>query len=344
MKANSSGLCPCREFVKEIKNTPFTIFHPVADLGYFGWSPKTIEHKKLVDVTAEDILDRVEPSMVPDKVVSARQLDRMCPLKFEPSSSTQKHINRFPYDDGYVTALHVALKRLNDAWSDIKCQFMFSGSTLNMLAAKSSKAPSEYFAQVVPGTSIILLVKHLEYEVDHSAEGFQFEQLATGGSVSDVHSKDIVEHLQIMDVGGHRVLFAAECDGMDEAGNPVEVKASNPRHWENKTMFQMMSSGSLNVHAGQRRQNALQGVKSFSLGQVTRKATNGKNVAALQANILNGIQTLKTAFEAGSFDNGKVWNFIVNWRGEFELTAVEDRYLLLPPLEVVEKLLESNQL
>ena len=72
------------------------------------------------------------------------------------------------------------------------------------------------------------------------------------GDDSDVVGS--VEHLHVMNVGTYRVFFRAEVDAVNGGdGDPVEVKASNPRYWGTRVMFQVISSGSTRLLSPQKR-------------------------------------------------------------------------------------------
>jgi hypothetical protein len=107
-----------------------------------------------------------------------------------------------------------------------------------------------------------------------------------------------------------KVLFAAECDGMDKEGNPVEIKlmdTSNTSKCE-KTSFQMISSGSVSLYAGSNNKGTLTGVNSLSLSEVVSQAVsrNEGRVNHLEENIVSGIRVLREAVDAGIFKTGRI--------------------------------------
>ena len=69
---------------------------------------------------------------------------------------------------------------------------------------------------------------------DYAAPGFQFERLVTGGKLDDHHGLLHHESMQLMRIGAFNVLFAADVDAIDAAGNVVEIKSGNPRYFGSK--------------------------------------------------------------------------------------------------------------
>ena len=99
-------------------------------------------------------------------------------------------------------------------------------------------------------TKCILVAKKKDYAQNLADVGFQFERYVTGGDMMDTKTNTSVEHIHIMKVGERTVLFRAEVDAIDGNGSALEVKASNPRYWGTKVMFQMISSGSSKLCQG----------------------------------------------------------------------------------------------
>ena len=109
----------------------------------------------------------------------------------------------------------------------------------------------------VPGFKCILIAKKKDYIQNLADVGFQFERYVTGGSMMDTSNNTTVEHLHLMKIGEKTVLFRAEVDAVDTDGSPIEVKASNPRYWGTKVMFQMISSGSTKLCHGMKSRGVL---------------------------------------------------------------------------------------
>ena len=93
------------------------------------------------------------------------------------------------------------------------------------------------------------------YNKDFNDSGMQFERLVTSEepleSKADCHramrqSADgsHINYLQTMKIGQFTALVDAEIDAIEEDGSLVEIKSRNPKYFETKLMFQMMSSGS----------------------------------------------------------------------------------------------------
>lgn len=126
----------------------------------------------------------------------------------------------------------------------------------------------------------------------------------------DTSNNTTVEHLHLMKIGEKTVLFRAEVDAVDTDGSPIEVKASNPRYWGTKVMFQMISSGSTKLCHGEKSRGVLTRVTLKKLSSVAMDALEYANVSSLQKNILKGMdeiqsqvkddETYKVSFTGGS--------------------------------------------
>lgn len=156
------ALKPNRKFQAEIEATSFSIFEPVADLGFFGWKPNH-PFKTLATVNAREMIESVQLAVTPNKVVSPDEINRITPMHFE-TLAPQEIICNYPYNHYDLASLHVAFKHRNLD----KVNFFFGGSTLEMLAQKTIPDDSQYLATKVPGTDIIMVVKHKQYVQDYS--------------------------------------------------------------------------------------------------------------------------------------------------------------------------------
>jgi hypothetical protein len=179
-----------------------------------------------------------------------------------------------------------------------KIDFVFGGSTLEMLAHRDTSSP--YLVTKIPGTSTILVVKNKDYIQNYADFGFQFQRFVTGKSFSSRQDLFFIEHLHVMKVGSYHVCFQAEVDAlMDD--EPVEVTAANSRYWGTKKMFQMISSGSPFLYHGIKNRNVLQSAKLMPLSEVAQKALqNNEN------NILTAMTELKSKLSES--DGGVVFN------------------------------------
>lgn len=176
--------------------------------------------------------------------------------------------------------------------------------------------------------------------------GFQFERLVTGkpmeGESSDTVSS--VEHLQVMDVSGYRVFFGAETDAVhyDNDHDPVEIKASNPRYWGTKVMFQMISNGSTRLCHGTKQRGSLTEISIRSLHDVSKDAVpNRSSVKRLEDNIRASMASLKTQLVDAK--PGVVFHLSFV-RSELVLTRARGRSAdILPPEEIVLALLSEEK-
>ncbi|KAI2507600.1 hypothetical protein MHU86_6787 [Fragilaria crotonensis] len=240
---------PSKGLVQALKATKLSIFTPIADLGYFGWTPNGAS--KTVDkVTVADITPNLHVDCKPSRIVPIEQLMSKLPLPFE-SLPSRETTNKYPHKPPHVIPIHVAVRHRGVDMN--KVDFFFGGSTLEILATRKIKNGKEYLVTVLPGTNTIMIASHKDYISNKSAPGFQFERFTTGKSFRDEHTSADVAHMHLMDVGGHVVLFEAEVDAMDNNDDPVEVTAGKRRFWATRKVYQMISSGSLHALCGVQR-------------------------------------------------------------------------------------------
>ena len=95
-----------------------------------------------------------------------------------------------------------------------------------------------------------------------------------------------------MKVGNKIVFFRAEVDAVDENGAAIEIKASNPRYWGTKVMFQMISSGSSKLCHGEKSRGTLTRVTLRSLTSVAVTALEYSSARAPENNILDGMEAI----------------------------------------------------
>jgi hypothetical protein len=221
------------QFKDELKKTGFKIFTPHSELGYFSWKPPGPYTNLSSIATTKRITDNLKLDEKPKELVRTSCL--RLPQAFE-TLPPQEHVNKFPDGHYEIAGLHVASQHRRVNMDEV--DFAFGGSTLEMLARKDASSP--YMVTRMSHTGTILVVKCKECVQNYADFGFQFERLVTGQSFSDRSEVEFVEHLHLMQVGTHRVLFQAETDAMHD-GEPIEVKASNPRYWGTKVMFQMIN-------------------------------------------------------------------------------------------------------
>lgn len=150
----------------------------------------------------------------------------------------------------------------------------------------------------------------------------------------DTKNTTDVEHIHTMQIGTKKVLFRAEVDAMHADGSLVEVKASNPRYWGTKVMFQMISSGSSKLCHGQKSRGVVTRVTLKTLSKVSRESLENANASSLQKNIVQGMDAIQSQLK----DDGKYR--ITFSCGSLKLIPVSDSsYELFPPDRTVKRLL-----
>lgn len=314
-------------------------FQVVMKLGIYCWDPTVLTKKDMSDVDVEDI----------EKGLHMRDLQPSKLVGFDPSMqfsdprslAQPRVLNVFPHDAGYIVPLHIACARHGIDVDSI--DFVFGGSTLHVLAEKhidrrDAHDDTKYLVQRVPGTLKAKLVcKHKVYTQNYADIGFQFERLMTGESVRSVHDMRKFEHLQVVDLAGKTILFAAEVDAVDSDGSPVELKSGNPRYFGTKVLLQMMSSGAEKLVFADKRQQTLLGVKVKKKREMLHEASSQLRV--LQANIIDGLLELER--QEQHFDVVMEMDFRRD--GSMSLSPLSSNIALLPAREVVDRLLSPNR-
>ena len=323
-------------FQAELRKAKFTIFTPLADYGYFGWKPDDKMSKRLSDVRmSNEILDRIDLYWKPPKLVPISEL--RFPQKFLSNLSSEKYSSLYPYGQYYVASLHVATCHRGVSLKEI--DFVFGGSTLQMLARQDASGP--YMVTRIPSAeNTILVAKCGEYIQDFSNIGYQFERLVTGFAMDRPSSGvEFLEHLQTMRIDDkYNVLFCAEADAIDDNGDPVEVKASNPRYWGTKTMFQMISNGCPTLCHGVKDRGKLSRVSIRRLSSVSDDALVDTNYKRLQDNIVTGMNALK--YQMVDKKAGEVYSISFDEQGALKLIPSKtSSSVLLPATNLVEELL-----
>lgn len=315
---------------KELDLAGFSIFESISDHGYFSWKPVG-SYVSLSDVPSEYIKKHTNLEGKPEKLVRTNLL--RLPHRF-PTLPPLEFMNEFPYGQIDVACLHVASKHRKVNMKSM--DFAFGGSTLQMLANKDVSDP--FCVTKIPGTNVIMIVKSKQYEENYADVGFQFERFVVGKAMpTNTKSISFTEHVHVMKVGGFNVLFRAETDALDDVGDPVEITFSNPRYWETKKMFQMISSGSTKLCAGVKERGVnVTRVDLQPLSKVARDGMRNFNIRTLEENILNGMRTLTSEIDEKSDDNeGQVYR-ISFVGGKLKLTSTNVE--ILPPPKVVREL------
>jgi hypothetical protein len=328
-------------FLTELNETKFTIFVPLSDYGYFGRKPIGANSKSLSSVqSSNEIMQQIALNRTPPTLVSISQL--RLPHRFHSHLPAQQYSSLYPYGQYHIASLHVATQHRGVDLNEV--DFVFGGSTLQMLAQQESSDP--YMAVRVPTTkTTILVAKCKDYIQDFSDVGFQFERLVTGGS-RDGTAGDVefVEHMHAMLIGDvYKVLFCAEADAVDEMGNPIEVKSSNPRYWGTKTLFQMISNACPTLCHGMKGRNELSSVTIRRLSSVADDALRDTNYIRLQDNILKSMKALKE--EMMVKEVGNVYSIDFDKNGKLQLfpTTPTRSSTLFPPSKVVKELLLRSE-
>ena len=292
---------PSKGLVQALEATKLSIFTPIADLGYFGWTPNGA-HKDLDKVTVADITANLNVGIKPSLIVPIERLMSKLPMTFE-SLPYRETFNTYPHKPPHVIPIHVAVRHCGVDMN--KVDFFFGGSTLEMLATRKISDGSEYLVTALPGTVTIMITSHKDYISDKAAPGFQFERFTTGKSFRDEHTSTDVVHMQLMDVGGHVVLFNAEVDAMDNNDDPVEVTTSKRRFWGTRKAYQMISSGSLTLYIGFKNGDLLNQVMLQHLPMVVSEGLVDCEVTRHECNIQEVMARLLEEREAGTFEGGE---------------------------------------
>ena len=298
---NKASYPPHTQLQEILKQAGFTIFHSVSDLGFYGWRPKG-SYPSLSTMTVDEFKTSVELDTRPKQIADVTTMRPNLPIKFE-KLVFDKCDTICPLGQYKIAGIYVALKDRNVKKETI--DFLFCGSALEMFA-NASLGRGQFFVTIVPGTNVIMVTKSIDYIQNYSSVGYQLERLATGEKCSDRSDTVCIEHLQILKLAGHNVLFSAEVDAIDTNGNPVEIKASNPLYWGTRTMFQMISSGVIHLFQGVKSHGRLVDVYLVRLDEIIRDAQLRANIKTLEHNITSGLVVLLEVARNGRLKHGKV--------------------------------------
>jgi hypothetical protein len=320
---------------RELDKTGFSIFKPISEHGFFTWTPPSGSYLDLQDVTAQYVKRYIKLDGKPDKIMRTSMMRTPHYFRNLPPLLLE---NKFPYGSCEFDSLHVASTYRNVDFDTL--DFVFSGSTLQMLAKKEEKDP--YYVTIIPGTNVALVAKRRDYESNFTEAAFQFERFVVGKGLPSTKEKTFTQHLHVMKVGDYKVLFQAEVDAMDDNGDPVEVTCSNPRYWSTKKMFQLISSGSTKLCTGKRGGMTLLSVNLISLSQAAKDALRYENIRDLEKNIVEGISSIKSELASNVPDSQDEKVFRIAFENnKLVLRAASIR--LLPPTKVVRELIKINE-
>jgi hypothetical protein len=282
-------------------------------------------------VSAKQIKEGISTLKTVPLIVDLERLQQKCPLRFLLNPRRQKHN---PFDPGYVVSAFVAKSKGVDLST---ISFVLAGSALNFLSRTDPDPSKRYIVQ--RHCNMMFVAKHKNYKQDYSAPGFQFERLVTGGQFNDKHDTIAHEHLQVVTVGAHRILFSAEVDAaetlQDGTLSFVEIKSSNATDLKNKVALQMVSNSSLSVVQGTKQNSALVGIEKRRLADVFDAGTTSWKAA--ESHILAGLSQL--SYLSHTMKAGKAYEIISCRGGELKILPKTNMPKILPGIEVVEKLL-----
>ena len=320
------------KFRTALNSTGLDIFTLVEDKGFLTWSPNDYPSypQGLGKANSTNAIQAAlnihgKPSILQN--ISKLRKNTRLPLSFRSLPPDNKD-NIFPYGQNDIACMHVAARHRGVDWA--KIDFCFGGSTLEMLAQKSSEDP--YNAVKIPGTKTIFVTKSKRYTQNQADFGFQFERLVTGKDMCARSNWESTEHLQIMKVGKFNVLFMAEVDALDE-DYPVEIKASNPRYWGTKVMFQMISNGSPKLCHGIKKYGELTDIQILTLEEVSKNALKC-TYKPIESNIIEGMEKLKSILKMEREEND---TFSVQFNGE-KMQLLPTREKVLPNPKIVKEL------
>ena len=279
---------------------------------------------------ANDILRCLDQwTLPPEKIVE--DVTSLAPTQFMKLQPDEyNHI--FPHASGRVVSLYIAVKKFGHDLSQI--DFLFGGSTLNMFAEKCIPIDGDTKLIAQKCRNVIMVFKHKSYRMDYNLVGYQFERLVTGKPVEQRHDTTHHESLTLWRIDGHNVMFCAEIDAIDHVGNPVEIKASNPRYFGTKVMFQMISSGSETLVMADRRGNKLDRIMTKTIGHMIAQHSNEKlNLA--HNNILHCIKILKKKLENS---NGEPYE--IDFDDDGKMTVLPGNVSILPDDNLLAELID----
>jgi hypothetical protein len=327
-------------YQRELDKTQFKIFETVSDHGYYTWMSKG-NYIHMNNVKACHVKNFVDLTGKPEKILSMLQLQKKLgnthQFKSLPPLVRQ---NRFPFGKEGIGYLYVASVHRKVELTNL--DFVFGGSALQMLAMKEDDPNSPYYVTVIPGTDVAMVTNGKRYEINASDVGYQFERFVTGKSLqassADFHT---TEHLHVMNVGDHKVLFCCEVDAIDDNDELVELTCSNPRYWGTRQMFQMISSGSTKFFTGKKEYGmTLVSVNCLSLSRFVANSLINQNVRALEDAILSGMQSIKDELALKYPKEGNVFRISFH---QNKLKLKNATLEVLPPAEVVRALLQTGK-
>ena len=273
-------------------------FENLVSCGFISWNMNG-DRKPLKNASCSDISDRLGRELAPK--IQVPDTTDAC---FQDLRPQKLRIKDFPAQPGHTPVIS-SLRSLGIDMKDI--DFIFGGSTLNMLATRSIDKGTEYIAQRIAGGPLVV-TKLKDYVQDFSNIGFQFEKFVTGHSMFEPDNKIRTESVHIMKVKGYKILFAAECDAVDENYVPVEIKTQT--NAGTKLMWQLISSNSSKVIYGHVSRRKIIDITSMSISEII-----DKNKEKLDLHVTN----ISTSLEK-----------LANANGNFAISFVKNQIVLTP--------------
>ena len=148
-----------------------------------------------------------------------------------------------------------------------------------------------------------------------------------------LHDLEQHEAIQLVDVGGFRVLFVAEIDAVDAAGMPVEIKSGNPKYFGIDLALQMLSSGASMLLRADRDGSLVTQAIAVPFAEFVRDLGVQK-VKQSEKTLVAALEELRSAASAS---NGACELQVAADRSLYLTRSDEDA--LLPAASVVEELL-----
>lgn len=318
----------------ELEKTGFRkIFKPIDDHGYYSWRPTGL-YKSMSNLTSTtEVTDFIELDSKPKSLLPLSQLRFPFTCR---DLVAHEHANKYPYGSTYMASLHVAAKYRGVDFD--KIDFVFGGSTLQMLASHDTTDP--FMVARIPLTNTILVVKCKEYIQNYSDFGFQFERFVTDEKISSQDTGiNWVEHLHTVQVlGKYCVLFCAEVDALLDH-EPVEITASNSKYWGTRIVFQMISNGSPMLCHGIKQRGAIMNVELLQLSKIARDAIANANYKILINNIRRGMEHLQE--QMAKAEDGRVFKVTFSGRNLRLESSATRQAALVPSKEIVKELMEK---
>lgn len=269
-KSSTKDFLPAHPHLKTILSSTGldATIQPLADLGYFDWMPNKNYNPEtqvlLKDATAQDITSRVDldEHLRPPSFLELDSLRSRLPLFLQENLETALRPNKFPFGQTTMASLYYLARRHPKLDLEEDVDFLFGSSTLCYLALQKFYPGEKCLVVRLPRSpSTILVTKHQDFVRNYSGWGFQLERFVATGKVPSPEDPlcetpddlgRMVVHLQLLDVGGYKVVVSGEIDGMDVHGVPTEVALNLSYRNRFPKFFQAIGTGSVRIWRGRR--------------------------------------------------------------------------------------------